>query len=265
MPLIDTHIHWADDLLWPAHSRVEEAITCGVTSMMNICLSLSDLKRGIELQDKYPSSIVLAAALHPANIYEKKDLFWEEVIQKAKDGKLHAIGETGLDIFHKTVPLEEQQRRFLLHMELAIETGLPLIVHCRDAFAHLLEMLDHHYLNHPKCRPGVVHCFDGGKDKCKEILKRGWMVGIGGRITYKKSNVLRECIQEIDSDSYVLETDAPYLSPDPNRKRINESKYLPEIAHFLATLRREKIEKIEEDTSRNAKVLFDLDKPKKGS
>ncbi|WP_108623964.1 TatD family hydrolase [Candidatus Similichlamydia epinepheli] len=265
MNLIDTHIHWADDKLWPAHSRVKEAILHGVTSMINICLSSSDLERGVELQKCYPSEIKLAAALHPAEVYRKDNVFWEEVVQKAKSGMLHAIGETGIDLFHKSVTLEEQQRRFLLHMELAIETDLPIIVHSRNALAHVLEMLDRHYLNHTKSRPGVVHCFSGGKNECKEIIKRGWLIGIGGCVTFKKSTELRECMKEVDSSSYVLETDAPYLSPEPNRKRTNESKFLPEIAHFLANLRGEPVEKIVEDTSRNATALFDLGNLPKGS
>ncbi|RDB31744.1 TatD family hydrolase [Candidatus Similichlamydia laticola] len=257
MFFVDTHVHWTHDKLWPAHAWIEKAQQAQVAYMMTICLSSKDLNRAMELQQSY-SSVGIVAALHPADVYGQDDLFWEEVQQYAKTAKLKAVGETGLDLFHQDVPLEEQRRRFILHLELALLCQLPVVVHAREALPLVLEILDQHYLSDRQARRGVIHCFGGGIEEYKEITKRGWCVGIGGCVTFKRSNALRECVRILDPSSYVLETDAPYLSPEPDRRRVNQSGYLPEIAKFVALLRDETVEKVAEDTTKNAIALFDL-------
>lgn len=246
--IFDTHSHYddikfdevRDELLSSLESRnVGKVITCGVDMPSSL--------RSKKLAEKY-DYIYFAAGIHPENMDEVcctdfiKDLSEHE--------KCVAVGEIGLDYYFDPSSAEKQKQVFEKQLILSKELNLPVIVHDRDAHADTLELLKKH---RPK---GVVHCFSGSPETAKEIVSLGMYIGIGGVITFKNAKRLPEVAKELPLDRLLLETDCPYLAPEPFRGKLCNSAMIEYTAKRLAEIRNISYEEVLESTFENAVNLF---------
>jgi TatD DNase family protein len=254
--LVDTHTH----LFLPAFNQdreeiVQSAIDSGVNRMLLPDIDSSTTASMISLADAYPDHCLPMAGLHPTSV---KDDFSKE-IDKIRDlliqRKFWGIGETGIDLYWDKKYLEQQVESLKIHISLAKEYKLPLIIHCRDSFSEIVDILDNQDIDEVV---GIFHAFTGTLEQARKIISYGFKIGIGGIVTFKNSG-LDQTLKEIEPIHLVLETDSPYLTPTPHRGKRNESSYLILIAEKLAEIYNRPLEEIAEITTRNANELFGLE------
>lgn len=256
MKFIDTHAHLTSEQVLPVVEDVlARAKEKGISKIVNICTDENSLKEGLLLRDNFPW-VFNAAATTPHDVELEGASFFPLVERCASEGRLIAIGETGLDYFYEHSDRKEQQKYLSLYFSLATQVKLPLIFHCRDAFTDLFSMADQEYQGFP----AVLHCFTGNLEEAKGVLDRGWYLSLSGIVTYKKSETLREVAKYVPLDRLVIETDAPYLAPQSHRGKLNEPAYLPETAQAIAQARGISLEKLASSTEENAKAFFSFSK-----
>ena len=204
------------------------------------------------LSELYPEYCFPMLGLHPCdvkeNYKEELDIISKEIAQR----KIYAIGEIGIDLHWDKTTLSIQQDAFRTQIEWAKQSGLPIVIHCREAFDEIFEILSE--LNDDKLR-GIFHCFSGTLEQANKVIELGFYLGIGGVLTYKNSG-LDKVVQDIALEHLVLETDSPYLTPVPFRGKPNESSYLIYVAQKLADLKQVSLEEIAEVTTRNSRLVF---------
>lgn len=251
--MIDSHAHLTSDELYPhVDALLYRAKEAGIEAIVNICTDLTTLERGIELQSRYPW-IYNTAATTPHDVEQEGEIYFQQIADAARSGKLVAVGETGLD-YHYTHSPKNLQREFTVrYLALAAECKLPVVIHCREAFADLFTLLD----QFPTLK-GVLHCFTGTVEEAQEVVKRDWYVSYSGIVTFKKSDQLRETVKVVPLDHLLIETDAPYLAPQSKRGQRNEPAYLRETAQFISDIKRISIDETITTTKRNAKNFFHL-------
>ena len=249
-PLIfDSHAHYDDKKFEEIRdSLLENLPQHGVCGIINCGCDTESSKKALTFAEKYPY-IYAAVGVHPENIGGGTVL---EIEGLTKQKKCVAIGEIGLDYYWVSDNKEEQKALFEEQLLLANRLRLPVIVHDRDAHADTLEILKKH---RPK---GVVHSFSGSRDMAQEILKLGMYIGIGGVITFKNAKKLPEVVEILPEDRFLLETDAPYLTPVPYRGKINHSAMIYYTAEKIAEIRNTSVEHILEVTKKNAEKLFNI-------
>jgi TatD DNase family protein len=225
----------------------------GVERIINVCIDPAALEQGLSLAQKYPW-ISLAAATTPHDALKNGDLHFSFFSKAAKEKKIVAIGETGLDFHHYGESRESQKKLLVRYFHLGTECDLPLIFHCREAFRELLDLAKSEY----KSRKALLHCFTGSKSEAKEALDMGWMISFSGIISFAKTQELKEVANYVPLDRLLIETDAPYLAPTPHRGKRNEPSFLPEVARALASVRGDSIENIANATRENALSFFAL-------
>lgn len=250
---VDSHAHLTSDSLFPqVEDLLERAKNSQITHVVNICTDIPTLERGLELNKKYPW-LVNVASTTPHDVDPLGETDFEQMKKAATDGLLVAIGETGLD-YHYSHSKPENQKAFLIrYARLAKSLNLPLVIHCRDAFADLFTILDQEGQ-----KDVLLHCFTGTFDEAKEVIKRGWMLSLSGIVTFKKSIDLQEVAKWVPIENLLIETDAPYLSPQSKRGKTNEPSFLPETAAFIANLKELSLEDLSKITSQNAMNFFRL-------
>lgn len=250
--LIDSHAHLTYDPLEKDFDGVIfRAREAGIEAILNISTDPKGFERALVLCEKYPW-IYQAAAVHPHDV-EKHGAEWFDFLA-AKTSDLVAIGETGLD-YHYEHSSPEIQKIFLArHFALALETHLPVIIHCREGFEDLFTIADLHYRN----GPAVLHCFTGSLQEAEKALQRGWMISLSGIVTFKKSEELREVAKIIPLSQLLIETDAPFLAPQSHRGKTNEPAFLVETAQVIADVKKISFEELAAATSANTRRLFDL-------
>jgi TatD DNase family protein len=256
--LIDSHAHLTSPAVFSQlDSLLERAQEAGVNKIVNICTDPLSLERGIELSQRYPW-IHQAAATTPHDVEKEGAEVFETMENSARQGQLKAVGETGLDYHyeHSNRVIQKQFLRRYLH--LALECKLPVIIHCREAFADLFEILDAEYQIDGRLAPGVLHCFTGTMQEAEEVLKRGWMLSLSGIVTFKKSLELQQVAREVPLDQLLIETDTPYLAPQKQRGKQNEPAFLAETARFIASIKNISFEELAQATSCNASFLFKI-------
>ena len=204
------------------------------------------------LSERYPDHCFPMLGLHPcdvkANYKEELDSISKEIAQR----KVYAIGEIGIDLHWDKSTLSIQQEAFRTQIDWAKNSDLPIVIHCREAFDEIFEILNE--LKDDKLR-GIFHCFSGTLEQAHKVIGLGFYLGIGGVLTYKNSG-LDKVIQDVSLEHLVLETDSPYLTPVPFRGKPNESSYLVYIAQKLADLKQVSLEEIAEVTTRNSRMVF---------
>ncbi|MDD9917637.1 MAG: TatD family hydrolase, partial [Rhodospirillaceae bacterium] len=178
----------------------------------------------------------------------------DELVALADHPKVVGIGETGLDYFYERSPREAQQACLRVHIDAARETGLPLIVHARDADDDMIEILEEGYRNGPY--PGLIHCFTSGPELAEKALEIGFSISFSGIVTFKNAEDLRNVAKSVPMDRILIETDAPYLAPVPNRGKRNEPAYVVHVAEMLAQVRDMDADAIAETTTDNFHRLF---------
>lgn len=227
------------------------------TKMIAVGTDFEMSVKAIELAQKY-ENIWAAVGLHPNdNLHEELDLEKYRVL--LNEPKVVAIGEIGLDYYRTTGDemIAKQKDRFIKFLELARETDKSLIVHCRDAYTDMLEMLSSaETLFGAATLKGVVHSFTSTWKMAQKFIEQGFLIGLNGIVTFTDQH--NELIKNIPLDKLLLETDAPYLAPVPHRGKRNESIYLNFIAEKIAKIKGESVKKIAEETSKNTKKLFEL-------
>jgi TatD DNase family protein len=253
--MIDTHAHlnhsdFADDI----PGVLSRAAQAGVQALIVVGYDLDSNRDALFLASVYPA-VYATIGLHPHCASELDSAYLADLRRMAQERKVVAIGETGLDYFRLLAPREDQRRTFRALIALAEELELPLIVHNRDAHEEALELLAEN--RHEQ--PVVMHCFGGEDDFVQEVRRRDYYVGLGGTLTYPKSEELRRLMAAYPGKRLLLETDAPWLPPAGRRGARNEPSFLPEIAGILAEARGEAVEAIAAQTTANAQRIFGLE------
>ena len=253
MKLIDTHTHlYLDEFQTDRDEVLQKAINAGIEKFYLPSIDSSEADKLLDLEQKYHGICFAMIALHPCSIKENYKDELAFVYNKLQKRKFAAIGETGLDFYWDKTFVTQQYECFRTQIEWALEYQLPVVLHTRNAMRETIDVINEYI---PRGLMGIFHCFSGTIAEAEEIIKAGFLLGIGGVLTYKNSG-LAEVIKEIDIEHLVLETDAPYLSPVPFRGKRNESSYLTYIAQKLAEVKSISLEEVAVVTSANAERLF---------
>ena len=255
MYYIDTHTH----LFLPEfdHDRdkvVERAIEQGVTKMLLPNVDTESISPLLETVSRHPGNCFAAMGLHPGSVtetFEKDLLLTEACIRKEK---IYAIGEIGLDYYWDISRKEEQKEAFRIQLDWASQRMLPVVIHVRNSYGDVMEIVS--AMKNERLR-GVFHCFTGSAAEAEEIISLGFMLGIGGVLTFKNSG-LAQSLENISPEHLLLETDSPYLAPVPHRGKRNESSFIPLIAGRLAEIYGMREEEIARITSASAEKLFGI-------
>lgn len=250
--LFDTHAHYDDPAFEPDRDEVIRALAeAGVGLALVPGCELATSKEAVALADQYPN-LYAAIGCHPQDADKFRDSDLDEYRELAKHPKTVALGEIGLDYYwEQNPPREVQKDVFRKLMALARELDLPVIIHNRDAHQDCQEIVK----EFPDVK-GVFHCFSGSPEYMRILLKMGWYVGFDGPITFKNAKRNVECVREAPLDRIVIETDSPYMSPEPFRGTRNDSRKLKYIAAKLAEIKGVSEEEAAEATTENAKKLF---------
>ncbi len=193
-----------------------------------------DLASGVPIAARY-DWIYTTAGIHPHEAKGAGENHFEKLRRAAGEPKVLAIGEIGLDYFYDHSPREIQKQVLIEQLQIARETKLPVIIHCRDAWADLTEIIVRHWAG--SGQGGILHCFTGSRDEAFRFLDWGFMISFAGNVTFKKADALREVAREVPLDRLLTETDSPYLAPVPNRGKRNEPVFVLDVARQLAELR----------------------------
>ncbi len=252
---IDTHTHLYDDRLNEAKQdeMIQRALDAGVKRMYMPNCDQHTIPGMMRIAQAFPESCLPMIGLHPTYV---KDTYKEEltvVREWLEKEKFAAIGEIGLDYYWDKTFVAQQKESFAQQIDWALEYGLPVVIHSREATADCIDIVRSKQNGSLR---GVFHCFSGTQEEAKQIVDLGFLLGIGGVITYKSNKELQEVVQAAPPQSLVLETDAPYLSPVPYRGKRNESAYIQFVAEKVAELRGISIEDLGKTTTANAEKLF---------
>ncbi|GIV04853.1 MAG: hypothetical protein KatS3mg016_0428 [Fimbriimonadales bacterium] len=247
----DTHCHLNHPDLYAEWSAVLfRAQQSGLYRLLVIGYDLESSQRGIELAEQ-SDALYAAVGIHPHDAVQCTREALVELRELARSPRVVAIGEIGLDFYRDLSPREAQYQAFHAQMQLAAELGLPVVIHCREAYEELLEVLS----EYPAVR-GVLHCFAGSAEQAQRGLALGYFLGIGGVVTFKSAEPLRAIVRTMPRDRLLLETDAPYLAPHPYRGKRNEPAYLPLVAQQVADLWGITLDALSEQTEANVRTLF---------
>lgn len=252
--LVDTHAHIYSQALAEIPNWLEEAKSGGVQAVIMPNIDLESIEKMLEVESNLGGFAYSTIGLHPCHVFEDYKSVLKKLEARLNGHSWVAIGETGLDYFHDKKHIEEQKRALSIQLTWAKESGIPIILHTRDALEDTIDLVKQ---NQDGSLKGVFHCFSGTPEEAVRIKDLGFMIGIGGVMTYPKANMVELCLG-YPEDIIVLETDAPYLPPVPHRGKVNHPGYLPIIAHVLANAKGLSINQIAEITSVNAQRLFNL-------
>lgn len=256
--LIDSHAHLTSPAVFDQLDLLlERAQQAGVKTIVNICTDPLSLERGLQLSQRY-SWIYQAAATTPHDVEKEGEEVFEIMANSARQGQLKAVGETGLDYYYEHSNRDIQKQFLRRYLHLALECQLPVIIHCREAFADFFEILDAEYQVNGRHAPGVLHCFTGNMQEAEEVIQRGWMLSLSGIVTFKKSLELQEVARKVPLEQLLIETDTPYLAPQKHRGKQNEPAFLAETAAFIASLKQIPFEELVQATTQNARRLFKI-------
>lgn len=246
--LFDTHAHFDDPQFDDDRDQVIKSLKeYNVGYVTNIGADIETSVKASEISKKY-DFIYATAGIHPGYANEFKDEDIEVIRKIAEDNpKVKAIGEIGLDYHYDDSDPEKQKYMFKKQLALAKEMGLPVVIHDRDSKGECLEILKEMEIS-----DGVVHCFSGSAETAKEILKLGLMISFTGVLTFKNAKKAVEACRVIPLDRLMIETDSPYMAPEPNRGKRNFSGYVGSVAQKMAEIKGVSVEEIEQITTENA-------------
>lgn len=247
---IDTHCHISKDDYDDIDLLIKENLDNGIDKMIISGYSRDTIIESLDLIDRY-DSLYATIGYHPSEslITTDDDLVLLE--EQIKHKKVVGIGEIGLDYHYGKDDIEEQKSLFRKQLKIAEKYNLPVVIHSRDATEDTMNILKEYKV------VGDMHCFSGSVETAKEYISMGYKIGIGGVVTFKNSN-LYKVVESIGIDNILLETDAPYLTPEPYRGKINSSKYIPYIAKRVAEILNMEEKEVGIITTNNAYTLFDL-------
>ncbi len=259
MNITDTHCHLDEDRFdIDRQTVIERALTANVRRMISVGTDIESDKKTIALAEQYPQ-IYAAIGIHPNESFTATEVDFNRLQELVKHPKVVAIGETGLDFYRDYSPREAQINNFVRHLELARQTGLPVVVHTRQSVPETLEILKNWVKQSgaSKDSPGVIHCFSGDWQTARQFLNLGFYLSFGGYIGYPRSHA-PEVIKQIPPEKLLVETDAPFLPPQPFRGKRNEPSYIVHTVNVMAQVLGKTPEETAKITTANAYVLFKL-------
>ena len=255
MKIVDTHTHlYLDKFKEDIDKVISRAKENGVSKFIFPAIDSSHFENMHNLKNRYPENIYLMTGLHPTDVKENYKEELDFVTKTLKNHNYVAVGEIGIDLYWDKFFLKQQQEAFRFQIRLAIKNDLPIVIHCREAFDEIFEIL-----NEENCETlrGVFHCFTGNLDQANKAISLGFLLGIGGVVTFKNGGI-DKFLNQIDLKHIVLETDSPYLAPVPFRGKRNESSYIIYVLEKLSELYKIPKEEIALVTTNNAKKMFSL-------
>lgn len=253
--IFETHAHYDDeqfdkdrDLLIP------DLLSGEICNIINVSSSVESVKTGIALAEKY-EKVYAAVGVHPSDIAGLNEESFAWIKEQCSHPKVVAVGEIGLDYYwEKEEEAQKSQREwFFRQIKLAEEVNLPIIIHSRDAAEDTMKVMRE---VHAENIPGVVHCYSYSLEMAREFVKMGYYIGVGGVVTFKNAKKLKDVVQGIPLERILLETDAPYMAPEPYRGTRNHSGNLTYVVEKIAELKGVTTEEVEEVTLKNARTLF---------
>lgn len=252
--LVDSHCHLDFDSFDEDRAEtIQRALDAGVGTIVTICTRLSRFEEVRNIA-RSNDRIWCSVGIHPHQVAEEVRAETKNLVALAADPKVVGIGETGLDYFYDTSPRDDQQTSFRAHIAAARETGLPLIVHTRDADEDMAAILTDEYAKGPF--PGVLHCFTSGRKLAETALELGFYISLSGIITFKNAEDIREIIRDVPLDRLLVETDSPFLAPIPNRGKRNEPSFVVHTAEKAAEIKGITTDALAEATTDNFFRLF---------
>jgi TatD DNase family protein len=255
MKLTDTHTHlYLKEFETDIDEVIQRARAEGVEKFYLPAIDSSETAALLTLESRYPREIFAMSGLHPCSVKEDFKDELEKIEKQLSQREFAAIGETGLDFYWDISFKKEQIESLHTHAQWAIRYKRPLVIHTRNAMQETIDLVKEY---RGEGLYGVFHCFSGNKENAKEIIDAGFLLGIGGVLTFKNSG-LAAAIQDIGLEHLVLETDSPYLAPVPFRGKRNESSYIKYVAEKLAAIKNISIEEVAQQTNKNAGFLFSV-------
>ena len=250
--IFETHAHYDDEQFDEDREQLLAGLQeAGIETVVNVGATLEGCLSTIRLAEQYPF-IYAAVGVHPDEVGTLDEEKFSWLKEKLSHEKVVAVGEIGFDYYWDQESHEVQKKWFLRQLEAAREAGLPVIIHSREAAADTLEMMK----EYGQDLKGIIHCYSYSVEHAREYVKMGYLLGIGGVVTFKNARKLKEVVEEIPLEALVLETDCPYLAPVPNRGKRNSSLNLPLIAEEIAAIKQISCEEVITQTRENARKLF---------
>ena len=253
--IFETHAHYDDKKFDKDRKKLIESMPSkGIGRIINVGSSIETTKTTIEIAKEY-DYVYAAVGVHPSDVDCLNEEKFAWLKEQTKWEKTVAIGEIGLDYYWDKEPEIQKNQRywFKRQMELARETSLPVIIHSRDAAADTYDLMKE---IHADEIPGVIHCYSYSPEMAKEFVKMGYYIGVGGVVTFKNGKKLKETVKEIPIEKILLETDCPYMAPEPNRGTRNDSGNIPYVVEEIARIKGLSTDEVEKITWDNAMKLF---------
>ncbi|BFM20206.1 TatD family hydrolase [Gilvimarinus japonicus] len=253
--LVDSHCHLDRINLDPYDGQLNQALAAAhardIKQMLCISISLDNVEQVIQIAQQNPS-VLASVGVHPCDV-SAGTATREQLTEWAGRDKVVAIGETGLDYYHETDSIDEQKASFALHLEVAGQVGLPVVVHTRNARQDTLDLIKAH--GNPE-HAGVLHCFTESWEMAQAAMEMNYYISLSGIVTFKNAKELQEVARNMPLDRLLVETDSPYLAPVPYRGKPNEPQYVREVAEFVADLKGISYAELAEITTENFYRLF---------
>ena len=253
--LIDSHVH-LDDKRFDGDRDIliENLKSNNIEMVINIGADLETSLASVELANKYPN-VYAAVGVHPHSAKEVNTMVMEQLKDLSLNKKVVAIGEIGLDFYYDNSPRDLQRKWFIEQLKLAKELDLPVIIHTRDAAQETFDILKNNQNGNVR---GVLHCYSGSLEMALEYVKMGFHISLGGPVTFKNARVAREVAEAAPLDKLLIETDCPYLTPEPYRGKRNEPLYVKYVAEKLAEIKKISYEEFVKATNENTRELFGI-------
>lgn len=253
MIITDTHTHlYSEAFDEDRDQMMHRALDAGVSRFFVPAIDSTYTEGMLALEKDYPNNVFLMTGLHPTHVKDNYNEELEHVVDMLNKHKFYAIGEIGIDLYWDKSTLSIQQDAFRQQIQLAKQHELPIVIHCRDAFDEVFEILEEEKADNLY---GIFHCFTGNLEQAKQAISYNMKLGIGGVATFKNGKI-DQFLSQIDLKHIVLETDAPYLAPTPFRGKRNESSYITKVLEKLSDIYQVSEEKIAEITTENSKDVF---------
>lgn len=252
--IFDTHAHYdAEQFDEDREAVLASMPEKGVAGIVNVGASLKGCKASVDFAKKYPF-MYAAVGVHPDEVGALNEETFARMKEWAKEEKVVAIGEIGLDYYWDEEPREVQKEWFIRQLALARELNLPVNIHSREAAEDTFQIMK----EHGKGISGIIHCFSGSKEMAMEYVKLGYHIGVGGVVTFKNGKKLKQVVEAVPLEWIVLETDAPYLAPTPFRGKRNDSSLIPYMAQEIAEIKGITAEEVLGQTEVNARKVYRL-------
>lgn len=253
---IDSHAHLDDDRFDDDREILIESLRANnIDLVFNIGADIKTSKASVELAKKY-DHIYAVVGIHPHDAEDAEDNYLDILRELSLEEKVVAIGEIGLDFYYDNSPRDIQRKVFKEQLKLAKELNLPVVIHTRDASQETFDILKE--AGKDGSLRGIMHCYSGSVEMAKEYIKLGFYISIAGPVTFKNSRVVKDVAKEIPLDKLLIETDCPYLSPEPHRGKRNEPKLVKHTAEKIAEIRGISLEELAKATSENTKRIFNI-------